>query len=136
MVAEGLLAYDKIEAAARLFSRNMDGVIRALKREKHFRAYYHTEMDISAGQRNHVIGLPPVSLFLEILGIRPLSATQILVMHKNPFPWPVKVCFRGTSVVCTSEQVAMQFPGGEETILTDELPCLIDNILVEVETEP
>lgn len=136
MVLEGLLAYNQIPEAAQIFSRQMEGIIHNLKQEASFRAFYHSGQLAGAGQRNHLIGLPPLGLFLEILGIRLLSPWKIQVMHKNPFPWPVKICYRGTWVESTSEQVEIQFLDGEKAILTDQIPCQIENLPTPLEVEP
>jgi hypothetical protein len=135
MILEGLLAYNKTKEAAQIFSRQMEGIIHNLKKEASFRAFYHSSQLSASGQRNHLIGLPPVGLFLEILGIRPLSPWKIQVLHQNPFPWPMKVCYHGTWIESTGEQVEIQFLDGEKTILTDQIPCLVENVPTQLEVE-
>ena len=90
----------------------------------------------SFGQRNQLIGLPPVSLFLELLGIRLLSPEKIEVRHLNPFPWPVKITYRGTTLVCEQEQITVQFIYGEAVTISEELPCIVKFELVEAEQTP
>ncbi|MBN2043907.1 MAG: hypothetical protein JW757_02705 [Anaerolineales bacterium] len=135
MVAEGLLAYGKIQLAADLFTRIMSAAIRNLKQEGSFRAHYHAEQGTPTGQRNHLIGLPPVGLFLEILGVRLMTDGQIKLMHKNPFPWDVKLSFRGTSITCTQQEVILKFPHGETITANEHIPCLVENNLIKVENE-
>ena len=133
IVAEGLLSYGKIDQAASIFARNMTAVIQNLKQEKAFRTHYHAEMGAPTGQRNQLIGLPATGLFLEILGIRLLANGSIELLHKNPFPWDVKISWRGTSITCTHQDVTVAFPNGESITVADQIPCLVQNTLLPVE---
>jgi hypothetical protein len=135
MVEEGLLSYHRITEAASLFSKNMAGIIQNLKQEKSFRTHYHASEATGSGQRNHLIGLPSPGLFLEILGIRPLSNTRIEILHKNPFAWPVKIRYRGTSILTTQEQVTINFPDGQEIVIDDFSACLVESSLTQLEKD-
>jgi hypothetical protein len=135
MVVEGLLAYHKTDEAAQIFSRQMDGVIQNLKQEDSFRTFYHSSQPSASGQRNHLIGLPSAGLFLEILGIRPLSPWKIEILHKNPFPWPVKICYHGTWIETSTEGIVIRFLDGERAIITDQIPCQVENTPTKMEIE-
>ncbi len=135
MVAEGLLAYHKVEEAADLYSRQMEAIIHNLKQENGFRTYYHANQLSASGQRNHLMGLPSPGLFLDILGIRPLSPWKVQVFHRNPFPWPVKVCYHGTWIESTAEQVEIRFLDGERIFITDQFPCQVENKSTHTEAE-
>jgi hypothetical protein len=136
IVAEGLLTYGKIEKAADIFTRNMTGVIQNLKQEGGFRTHYHADQGAPTGQRNHLIGLPSSGLFLEILGIRLVTGGKIQIMHKNPFPWEVKITYRGTSIECSQQAVTIKFPNGESITIDEQIPCLVENNLIKMEEEP
>ncbi len=127
MIAEGLLAYGMRAAATNLFTHLMDAVVPSLEREHAFRAHYHTLLPQSAGQRNHLIGLPPIGLFLDILGIRPLSPWKVEIAAKNPFPWPVTIKFKGLLVSATAENVQIKFPDGETFLVAEQIPCLVEH---------
>lgn len=127
MILEGLLAYNKVVEAADIFSRLMAGIIGNLKQDPNFRAYYRADKIASVGQRNHLIGLPPAGLFLEILGVRPISPWKFAIQHKNPFPWPVTVEYRGTKVTSSAEEVEIQFLDGETITVSEEIPCMVEN---------
>ncbi len=133
MILEGLVSYNKVAEASEIFFRHMQGIIENLKQEANFRAYYRTDMNASVGQRNHLIGLPSPGLFLEILGIRPLSPWKFSIQHKNPFPWPVTVEYRGSKITSTAEQVEVRFLDGETVTLTDDFPCVVENQSTPVE---
>jgi hypothetical protein len=136
MVAEGLLAYGKIKQAAEIFSRNMTAVIQNLKQENAFRTHYNAETGTPTGQRNQLIGLPSTGLFLEILGIRLLAGGKIQVLHKNPFPWDVKILWQGTSIHSSAQEVSVKFPNGEAITVDEQIPCLVENSLILLEEQP
>jgi hypothetical protein len=135
MVVEGLLEYGETEKAAEIFSRLMQAIIHNLKQEDSFRTFYHSSQLSASGQRNHLIGLPSAGLFLEIVGIRPISPWKVQVLHKNPFPWPVRICYHGTWIISSDEQVEIRFLDGERTVISDQIPCLVENIPTQLEEE-
>ncbi len=135
MIIEGLLAYNRIQESAELFIRLMSGIIENLKKEAAFRAHYRADVTTSIGQRNHLIGLPSPGLFLEILGVRPISPTKVKLLRKNPFPWPVQVNYRGSKIESRQDAVEVQFLNGETITITEEFPCLVVNKSIQLEEE-
>jgi hypothetical protein len=125
MVAEGLLAYGARSEAVDLVTRLMTGIVETLKREHAFRTYYHADRPQSMGERNALLGLPPLGLFLETLGVRILSPWQVHLDGHNPFPWPVKLKFKGLVVECESQQTTVIFPDGQRLTVDDPAPCLV-----------
>jgi hypothetical protein len=137
MVAEGLLDYGRVTEATDLFTRNMASVVENLKSEQAFRSQYHAERAGGVGQRNHVTGLPSIQLFLKILGIKPLITGGVQVHHPNPYPWPVRLIYRGTVIESSEESVMIRFPNRESIIVAaGEMPCLIENKAVPMEVLP
>lgn len=136
MILEGLLDYGHTAEAAELFSNFMEGIIGNLKQDPNFRAYYRADKIGSVGQRNHIIGLPSTGLFLEILGVRPISPWKIAIQHKNPFPWPVTVEYRGTKITSAAEKVDIQFLDGETISVSEEIPCMVENTSQLTEEQP
>ena len=133
MVGEGLLAYGARSEAVDLMSRLMTGIIGNLKREHAFRTHYHADLPQSLGERNALTGLPPIGLFLDILGVRILSPWRVYLHGLNPFPWPVKLKFRGLTVECETEETNVIFPDGQNIAVTDPTPCLVINDSIERE---
>jgi hypothetical protein len=127
MVGEALLAYGKREEAVDLITRIMPAITRNLKHEQAFRSHYHADDPISAGQRNALFGLPPAGLFMEALGIRPISPWKVEIANLNPFPWDVRVKYRGMHIESTSEYVTIIFPDGQDITLYDKIPCLVEH---------
>jgi hypothetical protein len=128
MVGEGLLAYGYRSEAADLVSRIMPAIIKNLKHEHAFRSHYHADEPGAAGQRNSLIGLPPVGLFIETLGVRLISPWKVEILDKNPFPWPVSVKYRGLHILSTNEDVIVTFPDGEEVVVSTQIPCTLEHV--------
>jgi len=129
MTIQGLLAYGRRPKAAELLTKLLEGVSRNLKREGAFRANYHADTGKGLGQRNHIMGLLPVTIFMETLGIRPVSPWKVYVDSTNPFPEPITVKYKGMTITSTKEDVQVKFPDGETSILSTEIPCLVEHTL-------
>lgn len=127
MVGEGLLAYGNRSETVDVITRMMKGIIHNLKHEQAFRSHYHADQPKAAGQRNALLGLPPVGLFLETLGIRPLSPWKVEITNLNPFPWNVKIKYQGMFIESTAEYVNITFPDGEDVTLYHQIPCLVEH---------
>ncbi len=125
LILEGLLAYDQREAAATIFQRIMQAVCDNLEREGCFRRFYHADSGQGIGEADALEGLPPLGLFLEILGVKLLGDQQLILSGRNPFPWPVTVKFRGTTILRQMEKTTIIFPNGQTATLTDSRPHLI-----------
>lgn len=127
IIGEGMLAYGKQAEVVDLISRIMGGIIQNLKQEHAFRANYHAELPKTAGQRGSLVGLPPIGLFLKTLGVRPISPWCVEIASLNPFPWQVRVEYRGMQIVSNAEVVTVTFPDGEEYSVSGEIPCRIEH---------
>ena len=115
LIAEGLLDYGYRSEAARLFHAWMSAIIPALKTHHAFYSHYHARSGVPSGLRHALAGLAPVGLFLEILGVRIITPTHLIVQSNNPFPWPVDIRFRGLTVHCETHHVQITFPDGQTT---------------------
>ncbi|TAK13687.1 MAG: hypothetical protein EPO32_04620 [Anaerolineae bacterium] len=113
MAAEGLLRYGYRKEAAELVSRLMAGIVQNLKREGAFRRHIHADDGRGLGERDHLLGLPPLDLFLKVLGVRIVSPWKVLVTDLNPFPWPVRIQYRGLMVDCRPAETIITFPDGQ-----------------------
>ncbi len=127
MVGEGLLAYGKQAEATELVTRLMDGIAQNLKRESAFRAYYHVDEAHASGQRNHLIGLPPLGLFLKTLGVRLFTPWKVEITGTNPFPESVTIKYRGMTIISNQEAVEIHFPDGETVTVDGDIPCMVEH---------
>jgi hypothetical protein len=113
LIGEGLLRYGRRAQAADLLNRLMTAVIASLKEHRAFRQYYHAETGLAAGERGHLHGLAPLGLFLQTLGVRQLSAKEILLDGFNPFPWIIHVQYRKAQLTFHPDKTEIIFPGGQ-----------------------
>jgi hypothetical protein len=132
LIIEGLLAYGYRQLAADIYSRIMDAIIIGFKKTGSFRELYHCENAEPSGEKNHLNGLPPRGLFLKILGIRIITAEKIILEGKNPFPWPITVKYKGTTITRHEIDTIINFHNGETVTLTgnkrQEIDLLKENV--------
>jgi hypothetical protein len=133
MVGEGLLAFGARREAVDLITRLMTGIVESLKREHAFHTYYHADRPHSLGDRNGLLGLPPVGLFLDVLGVCIRSPWEVRLSGHNPFPWPVILNFQGLTVTCTSKETIVAFPDGSRVTVDDPKPCVVTSTRVKPE---
>jgi hypothetical protein len=122
LIAEGMLSYGFQTQAAELLKRLMEAVILGLKEEQAFFRAYDVNSGKGIGERNALNGLAPLSLFLEVLGVRPISPFEIYVSGFNPFPWPVTVKYRGLSVLRRKDKTLITFPNGQSLTVKGPAP--------------
>lgn len=97
-ILEGLLSYGYQETAADLFTRLMAAITRNLDVDGHFRESFTASTGKPEGDADTLASLPPVGLFLKILGLRKISNREIILEGLNPFPWPVTVQYQGIQI--------------------------------------
>jgi hypothetical protein len=124
-ICEGLLKYGFRSDAARIVARIMTAIIQTLKQSRAFFARYHAEKGIGIGERNALTGLAPVGLFLQVLGVEIFSSTCVKIAGENPFPWEVKICYRGLKVMRGLNKTEVIFANGKSVIVTDTEPKTI-----------
>ncbi len=125
LIGEGLVQYGYRQVAAELLARIMAAVIGSLKRDGAFRRGYHTESGQGLGDRNALSGLAPLGLFLDVLGVRPISPHRVALAGFNPFPWPVTVKYRGLTVLRQKEKTIVIFPDGQTVTVDDPAPRIV-----------
>lgn len=112
-IIEGLYHSGFVQLAADLYTRLMNAIVLSLKTENCFRHYYHPQTGQGIGEINSLNGIPPVGLFLKLLGVQIHSPTDIEICGENPFPWPVTVKYRGLTILRGREKTSIIFPDGQ-----------------------
>jgi hypothetical protein len=112
-IIAGLQKSGYLQEAAELFTRYMNATVSTLKTEGGFRHYFHPVTGHGMGELNHLSGLPPVGLFLRLLGIHIHTTTQVEIAGENPFPWPVTVKYRGLTILRGKEKTTIIFADGQ-----------------------
>lgn len=125
LVGEGLVQYGYHELAAELFSRLMDAMMQNLRQTGAFRKHFDGATGQGIGERNALSGLPPLGLFLDILGVQIHSPWKVRLVGKNPFPWPVKIRYRGMVLTRDPEVTLITFPDGQTVKVNSPAPCLV-----------
>ena len=120
LIIEGLLNYDQQKKSAEVFSRLMKGVIQSLKKEMAFRQIYDSQTGKGFGERNSLVGLAPVGLFLEILGVQVINPYKIKLSGTNPFPWPVTIKYRGLTIHRQDKKTMIIFPDGQNVTVKND----------------
>jgi hypothetical protein len=113
LMVEGLLAYGYRTEAAHLFQSWMSAIIPTLQSKHAFYSQYQARSGEPIGVRHALSGLAPLGLFLDILGVRILTPTRLMVNANNPFPWSVRIHFRGLSILREAHHAHITFPNGQ-----------------------
>jgi hypothetical protein len=125
MLAEGLIHYGFRAEAAELFGRLMTALADTLRKEGAFREVYSADQGGAYGARRHLSGIAPTHLFMRLLGVDLRSPREVKVEGFNPFPWPVRVRWRGLEIFREEQRTKLIFPNGQEAIVDGDTPRLI-----------
>jgi hypothetical protein len=125
LVGEGLLEYGYRAEATELVTRLMAAVTQSLRHDRSFRWYYNAETGQGMGERNALVGLAPVGLFLEALGVNLMTPWRVSLVGKNLFPWPVRIHYRGLNIYREADRTIVTFPDEQTVTITDPAPCVV-----------
>ena len=122
LVGEGLLKNHHQELAARLVTGIMQAVIINFNKLNGFAEQFHSQTAEPSGEINHLHGLPPFRLFLDTLGVQYKHKDQVIIQGNNPYPWPITVKFRGTSITRHKKDTVITFLSGQTITLSGPGP--------------
>jgi len=125
LVGEGLLRYGKRLRAAELVTRMMDAIVINLKHKHSFYSSYLATDGQGMGDRNSLMGLAPLGLFLQAAGIQIINAYQVKISASNPFPWPVTVKYKGLTVIQQKKKAMIIFPDGQSITIRNDKPKIV-----------
>ncbi len=117
-LVEGLLTYGFQKEAAGLVSRLINAAVQSLKQTRSFSEHANAQTGQPGGERGHLRGLFPVGIFLKVLGVQFLSEKEVLISGMNPFPWPITVKYRGTSITRHQKDSVITFINGQTITVT------------------
>ena len=100
--------------AFRLFSQLIQAMIQGLKLEHTLFERYALDSGRPVGKANHIQGLLPINLFLDIMGVRIYSPQKVSVGGQNPFPWPVTVRYQGLEITRDKNNSTIIMPDGNK----------------------
>ena len=125
MIGEGLLRYGARRRAAELVTHLMEAIIINLKEKQSFFPGYLATNGQGLGERNSLLGLAPLGLFLRVLGVQIITPDQVAITASNPFPWPVTVKYKGLTVIQQKKQAMVIFPDGQNITIRNDEPQLV-----------
>ena len=125
LICEGLLEYGYRAEAVELVTRLMAALTQSLRHDRSFRWYYNAETGQGIGKRNALVGLAPVGLFLETLGVTLMSPWRVGLVGKNLFPWPVRIHYRGLNIYREADRTIVTFPDEQTVTITDPAACVV-----------
>lgn len=120
LIGEGLLAYGKRHLAADLCERLMKLIIKNISKSKSFFAAYDSTSGNGRGRPYRITGTAPIGFFLRTLGVQIHSSRELTIKWENPFPWPVKLVYRGLEVIHEKGKTTVIFPDGQRTVVRDQ----------------
>ena len=129
VIGEGLLNYGYRQEAAELVLKLMRLTTQVLQKEYVFCETYDPDQQIGYGERNHLSGVSPLSLFLRVLGIRIISPNKLYLRGNNPFPNPVTLRCKGLIVEFLNEQSIVTFPDGGRVEIRGDESQLVEQII-------
>ena len=118
MIGEGLVDQGYLKEAADLVARLMSACIHTLHEDRAFRESYQPDQPGGVGKSGHSSGVAPLSLFLYVLGVRLISPRKIALRGHNPFPWPLRLRYRGIEILWDNDSALVRFPDTSEATVT------------------
>ncbi len=118
MIGEGLVDHGYLKEAADLVGRLMRACIHTLYEDRVFRESYYPDQLGGPGVPGHSSGVAPLSLFLYVLGVRLISPRKVALRGHNPFPWSLRLRYRGIEILWSDDGALVRFPDGSEATVT------------------
>jgi hypothetical protein len=128
LLGEALVRYGCRKEAADLLESLLRASLDSLRRDHSLRQAYHPDSGEGLGRRNDILGLPPLSLFLDILGIGLRSPSQVVLSGTSPLPGPVVVRWRGLQIERTDTGARVTFPDGGVASWVGGEPSMVEEV--------
>lgn len=128
MLGEALVRYGFRKEAAELLGSLLRDSLDSLRRDHAVRQAYHPESGEGLGRRNDVRGLPPLSLFLDVLGVGLLSPNRVLLEGRSPFEGRVVLRWRGLTVDRAQAETRVQFADGGSAVVEGEEAVFVERV--------
>ena len=122
LIGEALLAYGYRAQVAKLVTRLMNAHAQILVNHRHFHEVFHAETGEPGGEETILGGLPPLGLFLKVLGIKRLTASELIIEGQNPFPNPVTIRYQTVEITRNKKNTIVTLQSGETITLSGPGP--------------
>jgi hypothetical protein len=120
LIGEGLIEAGRYDLATDLLARLLKAQVAALKQDKHFSEFYHSDEPRGLGTPADLGGIVPLHLLLRVLGVRVISDRK--VWTGGPYHWAGPVTFRQHGVIIqrSSDGTQIEFPSGSKIRLAPD----------------
>ena len=112
LLIEHLIKNNHKVLAGQLFTRLVSPIKNSLKNIHSANERYHAKTGKGRGNLNHVYGLLPLELILDIAGIRVSSAEKVAVLGDNGLPWPITIRYQGLEITRDGKNTQIVFADG------------------------
>ena len=112
LVLANLIHNDEVDTAFKLLSQLLQAQILQLKSEHSSTDRWNARSGRSLGLRNTIGGLLPISLVLDLAGIRIFDQHKVSIRGQNPFPWPIQIQYRGLEITRDGKNATIRFQDG------------------------
>jgi len=100
--------------AGQIFARLVSPLKNSLQNLHRSYERYQAQTGKGSGNLNHVSGLLPLELLLDIAGVRLFSADKVAVLGENGLPWPITIRFQGLELSRNGKNTQITFADGSE----------------------
>ncbi len=137
LIGEGMVKAGHQREAAALVKRVLAGLSRVLEREGYLSQFYHAEEAKGFGEDHHAGGIAPLHLLNEVMGIRILSPTRVVIAREFGWGEAITVEQHGVTVTRGTEGATVDFPSGQRQTLPADAPSqvVVDPVPREDEAE-
>ncbi len=122
LIGEALLTYGYRKQATKLVTNLMNAHVQILANHHHFHETFHAETGDPGGEETILNGLPPLGLFLKVLGIKRLTSSELIVEGQNPFPKPVTIRYQTMEITRNKKNTIVTLQSGETITLNGPGP--------------
>lgn len=128
LIGEALVQAGYRSEAYAALEKILRSLVEVLRTDGAFWEAYHPETGEGWGKRDHVAGVAPLSLFLEVAGVRLLSPYRVEVSGPHVFPRPVTIRWRGLLVERRTEGTRIVFPDDSETFVDPGAEATVERV--------
>ena len=112
LLIEHLVKNNQHTLAGRLFARLVSPVKNSLKNLHRGYERYLAQSGRGRGNLNHVNGLLPLELLLDIAGIRVFTAEKVSILGENGLSWPITLRYQGLEITRDGKNTQITFADG------------------------
>lgn len=128
LMIEALVRYGYRREAADVLDRLMTTIVAGLREAQAIRHSYDAARRTGLGPRHHAAGLPPLSGFLDVLGVSLRSPTSLEVAGESHVGEKVNLRWRGLEVEREPAACLVTFPSGVTARVRGAEPMLVETV--------